>query len=139
MATPTLTPIVEDEGFRNVAYAIRMSTLVPVYVGRSKSRFDIRYGLGQNLMRQAQYPDNFVEALAEFMQSYNDETMRVHERTKGAARRKLITTQDIEAVVKLVDTYGSKTVCNLLVAFGYARDPRERTEETQDTTEATDE
>ena len=59
------------------------------------------------------------------LQSYNDESMRVHERTKGQARRKLITTQDIEQVVQLVDLHGSKTVCNLLVAYGYARDPRE--------------
>lgn len=135
MATPQLTPILEDEGFRNVAYAIRMSTLVPLYMGRNKSRFDIRYGLGQDLMRKAQYADDFIEALSEFMQSYNDETMRVYERTKGSARRKLITTQDIEGVVKLVDAHGSKTVCNLLVAFGYARDPKERADEVPTTDE----
>ena len=41
----------------------------------------------------------------------------------------MITTQDIEAVVDLIDRFGSKTVCNLLVAFGYARDPRERSED----------
>lgn len=129
MAKPELSPILEDEGFRNVAYAIRMSTVVPLYLGRNKSRFDVRYGLGQELMRKAQYEDDFIQALSEFMQSYNDETMRVHERTKGTARRKLITTQDIESVVRLVDEHGSKTVCNLLVAFGYARDPREKPEE----------
>ena len=129
MTNTALAPILEDEGFRNVAYAIRMSTLVPLYLGRSASRFDIRYGLGQDLMRKAQYEDDFIQALSEFMQSYNDESMRVYERTKVKARRKLITTQDIERVVKLVDEHGSKTVCNLLVAFGYARDPREQTEE----------
>ena len=129
MTNPALAPILEDEGFRNVAYAIRMSTLVPLYLGRSTSRFDIRYGLGQDLMRKAQYEDDFIQALSAFMQSYNDESMRVYERTKGTARRRLITTQDIECLVKLVDEYDSKTVCNLLVAFGYARDPREQREE----------
>lgn len=126
MTDPALAPILKDEGFRNVAYAIRMSTLVPLYVGRSASRFDIRYGLGQELRRKAQYPDDFIQALSEFMQSYNDESMRVHERTNGQSRRRLITTRDIESVVKLVDDHGSKTVCNLLVAFGYARDAREQ-------------
>lgn len=129
MTNPALSEILEDEGFRNVAYAIRMSTLVPLYVGRSVSRFDVRYGLGQELKRHAQYADEFVQALGDFMQNYNDETMRVHERTKGAARRKMITTHDIESVVRLIDRFGSKTVCNLLVAFGYARDPRERSED----------
>lgn len=130
-----LKPILEDEGFHNVAYAIRMSTLVPLYVGRRESFFDIRYGLGQALIRKAQYEEDFIQTLSEFMQSYNDETMRVHERTKGSARRKLITTQDIESVVKLIDKYGSKTVCNLLVAFGYARDPREKSAEELEETE----
>ena len=135
MTNPQLSPILEDEGFHNVAYAIRMSTLVPLYVGRRESSFDIRYGLGQALIRKAQYEEDFIQTLSEFMQSYNDETMRVHERTKGSARRKLITTQDIESVVKLIDNYGSKTVCNLLVAFGYARDPREKSAEELEETE----
>lgn len=129
MVDDKLSPILENEGFRNIAYAIRMSTVVPLYLGRSQSRFDVRYGLGQELARKSQYKDDFVQALAEFMQSYNDETMRVHERTKGRARRKLITTQDITDIVTLIDAYDSKTICNLLVAFGYARDPREKVEE----------
>ena len=139
MTNPSLAPILEDEGFRNVANAIRMSTLVPLYLGRSTSRFDIRYGLGQELMRKSQYADDFVQALSDFMQSYNDETMRVHERTNGKARRKLITTQDIKSVVKLVDEYSPKTVCNLLVAFGYARDPRPQAEEESEQADGTGE
>lgn len=119
-----LSPILQDEGFRNVARAIRLSTVSALYLGK-RSRFDVRYGLGTELMRQAQYPDEFAQALAEFMQSYNDESMRVYKRTKGKARRKLITTKDIESVMALVDQHGAKTVCNLLVAFGYARDPKE--------------
>lgn len=129
MTNPALTPILEDEGFRNVANAIRKSTLSLVYKDRRKRRYDVRYGLGQDLMRTAQYEKRFIQELTEFMHSFNDETLRVYERSKGNVRRTLITTQDIECVVKLVDEHGSKTVCNLLVAFGYARDPREQTEE----------
>ena len=130
MNQPKLSPILENDGFRNIATAIRRSTVIPQYRGRKTSRFDIRYGLGQDLKRKAQYPDEFVRALADFMQSYNEETVRVYERTKGQSRRKAITTNDIEAVVVLVDEYGSETICNLLVAFGYARDPKEKVEET---------
>ena len=130
MTDPALVPILEDEGFRNVADAIRKSTLSLVYVDRRKRRYDIRYGLGQDLRRKAQYKEDFIQELTDFMHSFNDETLRVYERTKGEIQqRRLITTQDIESVVKLVDDYDSKTVCNLLVAFGYARDPREQTEE----------
>lgn len=129
MIDPKLSPILESEGFRNVADAIRRSTVIPLYRGK-ESPFGVRYGLGRDLMRKAQYKDDFIQVLADFMHDYNDETMRVHERTKGQARRKLVTTHDIEDVVRLVDAYSAKTVCNLLVAFGYARDPREQGDET---------
>lgn len=129
MIDPTLSPILQSEGFRNIADAIRRSTVIPLYRGK-ESRFDVRYGLGRDLMRKAQYKEDFIQALADFMHDYNDETMRVHERTKGQARRKLITTHDIEVIVQLVDAYSAKTVCNLLVAFGYARDPREHSDDT---------
>ncbi len=129
MNQPKLSPILTNEGFRNVAEAIRRSTVIPQYIGRKTSRFDIRYGLGQELKRKAQYSDEFVQALADFMQRYNEENVRVYERTDGQARRKAITTSDIEMIVGLVDEYGSETICNLLVAFGYARDPKKKVEE----------
>jgi hypothetical protein len=102
--------------------------VIPQYIGRKLSHYDVRYGLGQELKRKAQYADDFIQELAAFMQSYNEENARVYERTKGqSAGRKAITTDDIQAVVQLIDEYGSETICNLLIAFGYARDPKEPT------------
>ncbi len=127
MTNPKLTPILQSQGFRNIAEAIRRSTVIPQYLGRKTSRFDIRYGLGSDLKRQSNYADDFIQALSDFMHSYNDETARVYERTKGkdpSARRKTITTEDIADIVRLIDEYDPKTICNLLVAFGYARDPK---------------
>jgi hypothetical protein len=136
MAEPKLTPILQNQGFRNVADAIRRSTVIPQYLGRKSSNFDVRYGLGQEMKRKAQYADDFIQELAAFMQSYNEENARVYERTKGQSRRKAITTDDIEQVVGLIDTYGAETICNLLIAFGYARDPKEPTAPTTpDTTD----
>lgn len=129
MRDPKLTPILENQGFRNVADAIRRSTVIPQYVGRKTSSFDVRYGLGQDLKRKSQYADDFVQALSDFMQSFNEENARVYERTKGKSRRKAITTEDIADVIALVDDYGPQTICNLLVAFGYARDPKAKEEE----------
>lgn len=132
MKDPKLTPILENQGFRNVADAIRRSTVIPQYVGRKTSSYDVRYGLGQDLKRKSQYADDFIRALSDFMQSYNEENARVYERTKGKSRRKAITTEDIADVVALVDEYGPQTICNLLVAFGYARDPKAKEEEVAD-------
>jgi len=127
MSEPKLSPILQDKGFRNVADAIRRSTVIPQYIGRKVSNYDVRYGLGQELKRKAQYADDFIQELAAFMQSYNEENARVYERTKGqAAGRKAITTEDIQAIVQLIDAYGAETICNLLIAFGYARDPKEQ-------------
>ncbi|MBC7077562.1 MAG: hypothetical protein H5T92_04560, partial [Synergistales bacterium] len=85
------------------------------------------YGLGQELKRKALYNDEFIAALCEFMQSYNAENARVYEKT-GKQYRRNILTSDIEDIVRLVDTYGATTVGNLLIAFGYAREPKEEEE-----------
>ncbi|MBW1928094.1 MAG: hypothetical protein JRJ13_02945 [Deltaproteobacteria bacterium] len=68
--------------------------------------------------------------MSDFLYDYNRETMQVYERYKGnpPVHRAQVTTEDIEQVVSLVDEYGSQTVANLLVAFGYAREPHEAEE-----------
>ena len=136
-----LTPILNTEGFRNVASAIRRSTVIPQYFkARAQGKrgpYDIRYGLGNELLRRAAYPDQFIQALSEFLHDYNRETAQIYERYKGnpPVRRATITTEDIEAVVSLIDEHGSQTVANLLVAFGYAREPREPESKGEDETE----
>jgi hypothetical protein len=58
------------------------------------------------------------------MQSYNQENAQKLENT-GQQMRKDLRTSDIQEVVRLVDEYGPEVVANLLVAYGYAREPRE--------------
>lgn len=135
-----LSEIVENPGFQNVAYAIRHSTVIPQ--GR-KARgqdtlYDIRYGLGMDLKRKATVRDDFVATLANFMQSYNQENSQVLENRKQQMRRDLRTT-DVEEVVHLVDEYGPEVVANLLVAFGYAREPRDEVEADELVTETSTE
>ena len=124
-----LEPILESPGFQNVAAAIRRSTVIPQYFKARGNRgpYDIRYGLGSDLLRQAAYRDRFMQALSAFLHDYNRETAQVYERYKGnpPVRRATVTTRDVRQVVQLIDEYGSRTVANLLVAFGYAREPRE--------------
>jgi len=130
-----LATILETPGFRNIAEAIRRSTIVPQYRGRGESEYDIRYGLGQELKRKSLYNDEFIAALSEFMQSYNAENARVYEKT-GKQYRKNILTTDMEDIVRLVDKYGATTVGNLLIAFGYAREPRDEEINTQQVIES---
>jgi hypothetical protein len=121
----TYTTIVQNEGFRNIAYAIRHSTVIPqMHKGKgNRPVVNVRYGLGQQLARKAAYPADFLAELSEFLQLYNAENAQLNEKNRNPFRKN-VTTGDIEEIIRLVDSFGSKVVCNMLVAYGYAREPR---------------
>jgi len=139
-----LTTITQNPGFKRIAYAIRQSTVWAQF-RRSQLRdrtYDVRYGLGQDLMREARYKHKFLVALSTFLQQYNAETAREEEKAANrvggtlspADRRKYnlrgtVSHADIDQIIELVDTFGSETVCSLLVAYGYASDPRKEASE----------
>jgi hypothetical protein len=131
-----LALILESEGFQNIAYAIRQSTVTAQYRKKQGDRkYDVRYGLGQELTRKARYPETFIAALSDFLHKFNAENAQVMETRPGPYRRG-VKTSDIDEIVWLIDQYGSETVANLLIAYGYARVPREDDEiETQATKE----
>lgn len=137
-----LSRIVQDEGFRNIARAIRQATITAQYRKANKERFlvryDVRYGLGQQLARKAAYPNEFVAELTAFLHLYNAENSQMQENLnsryqgkipEGVRRqmRRSIKVSDIEAILSLIDEYqDSRLICNLLVAYGYAREPYEK-------------
>ena len=127
-----LSSILETPGFQNIAYAIRQSTVTAQYrKQQGDRRYDVRYGLGQQLARKAAYRDEFLAELADFLAKYNAETAQVMENRPGPYRRS-IRTSDIDDIVALIDEYrDSRLICNLLVAYGYARVPRPADTDTQ--------
>jgi hypothetical protein len=119
--------IVEDPGFRAVAGAIRRSTVTEQYhKSKDQQVFEIEYGLFQDFKRKAHFPDQFVQALSVFVNSYNAQNARREEQLKGKGgrRRAHLTVGDLDSVVELIDTHGSEPVAMLLIAYGSARDPR---------------
>ncbi len=124
---PRLSKILETPGFQNIAYAIRQATVTAQYRKNQLNdrRYDVRYGLGQQLARKAAYPNEFIAELAGFLTKYNAENAQVMEKRAGPYRRS-IRTSDIDDIVALIDEFDdSRLICNLLVAYGYARVPRE--------------
>lgn len=121
--------IVKSPGFRAVARAIRKSTVTLQYMLRDKARaqlpYEIRYGLAQELLRKSNRKEEFLQALCDFAISYNAENARVAERGENVWRREAITDSDLDDIVRLVDQHGAPTVAHLLVAYGYAREPKE--------------
>ena len=121
---PKLSKVLDTPGFQSIAYAIRQSTvLAQYYKKQGDRRYNVRYGLGQELARKANYPAEFLAALSNFMHRYNAENAQVMETRPGPYRRSL-QTGDIDDIVALVDEYGASLICHLLVAYGYARSPR---------------
>ena len=129
-----LEPILHNEGFLHIAAGIRRSTVIPQYqkARGSDSLYEIRYGLGDQLLRHAQYPDDFIQELSRFIHDYNRENARKSETRKKQFRTN-ITTNDLAAIVSLIDEYGAPTIANLLVAYGYARDPKVASPEAETT------
>lgn len=121
-----LTPIVQNSGFQYVAYAIRHATVMPQRrkANKQDNLYDVRYGLGAELKRKGTVRDEFVAALSDFIQSYNQENVQKLE-SKGQQMRRDVRTDDIAEIVRLIDEYGSEVVANLLIAYGYAGEPRE--------------
>lgn len=121
---PQFKEIVENEGFRRIAYAIRHSTVIPQYLKDREGLYDVRYGLGTELKRKAAYPKDFLVALSDFLHEYDRENAQKAE-TKGQQRRKNVREGDLDEIVRLVDKFGSEVVGNLLVAYGYASESKD--------------
>lgn len=132
-------PILEVEGFRNIAKAIRKSTISEQYrKAKGKQQFDICYGMVQDLKRKSPYKEDLVTYLSEFIANYNAETARFVERhpelAKAGKVRATVKMQDIDELVGLIDEYGSDVVGKLLSAYGYALDRGENPIEPADDT-----
>jgi hypothetical protein len=122
--------------FRNVAGAIRNATVRPQLekARAGKTRYEIRYGLGQRLVRKAYEPREFAAELMAFIGEYNTETVREEEKLtssnphaltleerRGNRLRPRVSDEDLKNVLKLIDDYGPELVANALVACGYAK------------------
>jgi hypothetical protein len=131
-----LTAIINNSGFQHIASAIREAT---VRAQRRRSQendttYEVRYGLGQELIRKARYRDEFMKALSEFLFLYNAETAREEEKLANKLKRRLeakdyrdhklrypVTTADIEQLTHLLDDYPTELVATMLISYGYAR------------------
>lgn len=126
---PPLLPILENEGFRNIATAIRKGTINAQYQRKNKrlpSGIDVHFELSHELRRTAPYRDKFVASLCDYLNIYNLENLRVSSRGENPGRKN-IETEDITQIISLIDEYNSsELICGLLLAFGYARDPRDK-------------
>lgn len=121
--------ILNDEGFRAVATAVRRATVSAQSLkARGVDHREIRYGLLPDLRRARELPGNepLLLAVAEFVSLYNTENARREEAT-GRAWHRRVTTEELAAFTRLVDDArkGASIVGALLCAYGTCTDRRE--------------
>ncbi|MCL4371131.1 MAG: hypothetical protein M1380_09530 [Chloroflexi bacterium] len=127
--------IVQSEGFRAVATAIRRATVSEQFhkARTGKQDYEIHYGLFQDLRQKARFKDQVVAMLSGFVAGYNYENARRAEHRaklglrEDRRRRLQVTQQQLDELVRLIDRFGSEVVTMLLVAYGAARDARDAT------------
>lgn len=124
-----ITAIIENPGFQSVAGAIRRSTRSALYAKKLQNdrTYEIRYGLAQELKRSAVTKAKFMTALSDFVAEYMTENLRAADR--GKRGRAAVTTEDLLQVGTLLDQHDPQMVAMLLIAYGYAKEPREDTPE----------
>lgn len=130
--------ILNNEGFKNIAKAIRNSTISAQYRNTrndSSIKYPIKYGLAQDIKRKAPYKDELVEYICDFITWYNSETAKAAEKNPELLRtgkiRATVKYQDIEDFISLLedDKFDSNIVGKLLCAYGYSLDRKEKNEE----------
>lgn len=126
MAT-SFANIVADPGFEAVARAVRRATVQAQFLKSNgvKDIRDIRYDLIPELRRARAVPDStlFVEAVADFVTTYNRENARRRELGKQAPAN--VHTDEFARFLHLVDEHGANVVGALLCAYGTCVEPRE--------------
>ena len=133
-----INEIITNSGFQSVAGAIRRATRTALYTRKLSGdrTYDVHYGLAQDLKRSAVTKTKFMAALSDFVAEYMTENLRAADR--GKRGRAPVTTEDLLEVGKLLDEHDPQMVAMLLIAYGYAKEPREETPEPPQPTEPTD-
>ena len=141
-----LQAILQKRGFQNIASAIREATVRAQRrrIQENDNRYEVRYGLEQELLRKAHYRDDFMIALSKFIALYNAETAREEEKVARAIKRPLakedyrahtlrfpVTTKDMDELSELLDKNPTELVATMLIAYGYSRQEGLKREEVQ--------
>jgi hypothetical protein len=113
-----VTGIIEDPGFQSVARALRNATIYALTLPNMKR--EVRFGIAQKWKQKMKAGDaEMATAIAEFVQDYNWET--VH-KLKGKGH--VVTTDELDSLLRLITPERAELVGALLLAYGYARAPK---------------
>ena len=114
-----LSEIINNDGFKAVANAIRKSTVTLQYTPKEARKYEIRYGIAQTLQNKSKSKEDLVEFIGEFVALYNAETARYKEKT-GNNFRSNVRENELDNFYLLLDKFSPKLVGALLASYGFA-------------------
>lgn len=120
-----LTEIIQNEGFLAVAQAIRKSTVSLQYTPKDQRKFEIRYGLAQQLQSKSKSKEDLTTFVGEFVGIYNAETARNAEKNGGKAIRSNIKDSELLQFYTLLDNSSPRLIGALLSSYGFALNKKE--------------
>jgi hypothetical protein len=122
---PTYLDILKNPGFRAIAFGLRSATVSAQSRKRNKRDYrDIRYDILPELRRKRTLPGKsaFLEAVADFVASYNAESARRLELGKDSGIKR-ITTDELQAFMELFDGQKDAALIGaMLCAYATCRD-----------------
>jgi hypothetical protein len=121
----TLTEIIHNDGFKAVTSAIRKSTVNLQYTPKKERKFEIRYGISQQLQNKSKSKEDLKTFISEFIGMYNAETGRSTEKNNGKAIRANVKDAELDQFYSLLDSNPSRLMGGLLASYGFALSKKE--------------
>lgn len=125
---PRIADLIKSSGFRSIANAVHEATVKAQYwKGQDQQEYEIHYGLAQRWKRAAdQGMEFFLQELADFVRAYNEENGKRQEKKKPT--RDAVAQTDLDAILDTITSgeVNARTVCLLLLAYGYSMTADER-------------
>ena len=123
-----LTEIISNEGFQAIASAIRKSTVSLQYTPKDQRKFEIRYGLAQQLQNKSKSKGDLATFIGEFIGLYNAETGRYAEKY-GKAPRATVKDKELQSFYEILDNNQPRLIGALLASYGFALTSKENPKE----------
>lgn len=127
----SLKSIIENEGFKAVADAIRKSTVSLQYLPKDQRKYEIRYGVAQALQTKSKTKTDLAEYIGEFISLYNAETSRKAEKDDRAFRKN-VREDKLSQFYELLDRHSSKLIGALLASYGFALLKKSQSDDDED-------
>lgn len=123
--------IINSEGFQSVARAIRNATIYALYFQRQGQRsHEVHFGLAQKWKQKIKGGNaEFISALCEFVQQYNWESENLDKVAAGSGsnvkRHHKVRVSELDEIISFINDKGAELIGMLLLAYGYARTPKQ--------------